>query len=193
MYPELIVLRHGQTEWNLARRWQGALDSPLTAKGEAQARAMGEILSRAGITRNTHAAYVSPLGRAQATARLTLGEDWPATADPRLREIGVGKWEGWLLDDIAAAAGLPDDSTPLDYYELAPGGEGLAGLRDRVSGFLATLGRPSVLVTHGITSRMIRTLATDRDLDRFDEVPGGQGVVFRLRGGAHETLGPHEA
>ena len=190
MYPDLIVIRHGQTEWNLEGRWQGHRDSPLTAMGEDQARAMASVLAREAITQTTHAAFVSPLGRAQATARLTLGADWVATPDPRLREIGVGDWEGWLVDDIAAASGLTAERAPLTFYELAPGGEGLEALRTRVRAFLATLETPSVLVTHGITSRMIRTLATGRDLDRFDEVPGGQGVVYRVRDGAHETLAP---
>lgn len=190
MYPELIVIRHGQTEWNLEGRWQGNLNSPLTDKGEDQARAMGRVLSREAITQASHAAFVSPLGRAQATARLTLGAVWPATPDPRLREIGVGDWEGWLIDDIAAASGAPDEAPALRSYELAPRGEGLEALRVRVRDFLATLETPSVLVTHGITSRMIRTLATGRDLDRFDELPGGQGVVFRVRNGEHEALAP---
>ena len=188
MYPELIVIRHGQTEWNLEGRWQGHRDSPLTAKGEDQARVIGGILARAGITQASHRAYVSPSGRALATARLALGPDWAATPDPRLREIDVGRWEGWLIADIAAEVGLPEDSAPLALYEAIPDGESLEALRDRVQGFLATLDRPSLLVTHGMTSRMIRTLATGRDLDRFDEVPGGQGVVFRVRDGAHETL-----
>ncbi len=188
MYPDLIVIRHGQTNWNLEGRWQGGLDSPLTAKGEDQARAMGRLLARAAITADSHAAFVSPLGRARATARLVLGPDWPAASDARLREIGVGGWEGWLIKDVAEAAGMPDDTAPLAFYEAAPGGEGFACLRDRVLDFLSELDAPSVLVTHGITSRMIRTLATGRDLDRFDELPGGQGVVFRIRDGVHETL-----
>ena len=190
MYPELIVLRHGRTAWNLEGRWQGDRDSPLTALGETQARAMAGVFEAEGITRATHAAFVSPKGRARATARIVLGESWEPAVDPRLREIGVGGWEGWLIADIAAAAGLGGDATPYDLYEAAPGGEGFDGLRARVAGFLASLDRPSVLVTHGITSRMIRTLATGRDLDRFDELPGGQGVVFRVRDGRHEVLGP---
>ncbi len=190
MYPELIVIRHGQTTWNLEGRWQGSRDSPLTAAGEAQARAMGALLVREAITPETHAAFVSPLGRARRTAALALGETWPATADDRLREIGVGAWEGWLIRDVAEAAGLPTDKPPYALYEAAPDGEGFAALRHRVLDFLATLDGPSVLVTHGITSRMIRTLATGRDLDRFDELPGGQGVVYRVRDGAHEALAP---
>ncbi len=190
MYPELIVIRHGQTEWNLARRWQGGLDSPLTDLGRAQAVAMGEILRREGISAASHTAYVSPLGRARETARLVLGEGWLPREDPRLREIGVGGWQGWLMDDIIAASGLSEEATMYDYYSAAPGGEGFEALKVRVLDFLATLTGPSVIVTHGITSRMIRTLATGRDLDRLDEVPGGQGVVFRLRGGEHETLTP---
>ncbi|PIE06938.1 MAG: histidine phosphatase family protein [Rhodobacterales bacterium] len=188
MYPELIVIRHGQTRWNLEGRWQGWRDSPLTARGEEQARAMAEILSREGITAATHKAFVSPLGRARATARLVLGEDWAATPDDRLREIGVGGWEGWLVSDIEKAAGQPDDAAPFAFYDAAPGGEGIPALHDRVRDFLDSLTGPSVLITHGICSRMIRTLATGRTLDRFDELPGGQGVVFRVRDGGHEML-----
>ncbi len=188
MYPELIVIRHGQTEWNLARRWQGGLDSPLTEKGRAQAAAMGEILQREGIGAASHTAYVSPLARARETARLVLGDGWAPHEDRRLREIGVGAWQGWLMDDIMAAAGLPEDASMFDYYTAAPNGEGFEALKVRVLDFLASLTGPCVIVTHGITSRMIRTLATGRDLDRFDELPGGQGVVFRLRDGGHEIL-----
>ena len=85
MYPELIVIRHGQTQWNLEGRWQGHGDSPLTAKGEDQARAIGGILARAGITAESHRAYVSPSGRARATARLALGEGWDPIPDPPSR------------------------------------------------------------------------------------------------------------
>ena len=188
MYPDLIVIRHGQTEWNLEGRWQGSQDSPLTAKGEAQARAMGDIVAREGITARSHATFVSPLGRAQATARLAFGPNWPVTTEKRLREIGVGQWEGWLISKVVEAVGVDDDASPYALYQAAPGGEGLEALRARVLDFLATLTGPSVLVTHGITSRMIRTLATGRDLDRFDELPGGQGIVFRVRDGEHEAL-----
>ena len=117
-----------------------------------------------------------------------LGEGWDPIPDPRLREIDAGRWEGWLLTDIVAEAGLPEDYHPLMLYENIPDGESLEGLRDRARDFLASLDRPSLLVTHGMTSRMIRTLATGRDLDRLDEVPGGQGVVYRVRDGVHETL-----
>ncbi|MEJ1997821.1 MAG: histidine phosphatase family protein [Maritimibacter sp.] len=190
MYPELIVMRHGQTEWNLAGRWQGGLDSQLTEKGRDQAVAMGEILRREGITAASHKTYVSPMGRTRETAELALGDGWARVEDTNLREIGVGGWEGWLVKDIERAAGLPEDSTMFDYYSAAPDGEGFEALRERVLGFLATLTGPSLLITHGMTSRMIRTLATGRDLDRLDELPGGQGVVFRLRDGNHEILTP---
>jgi probable phosphoglycerate mutase len=104
--------------------------------------------------------------------------------------VGVGAWEGWLIRDVADASGLSEDASPYAFYEAAPDGEGLEALRTRVLDFLATLDGPSVLVTHGITSRMIRTLATGRDLDRFDELPGGQGIVYRVRDGGHEMLEP---
>ncbi|MCB2120639.1 MAG: histidine phosphatase family protein, partial [Rhodobacteraceae bacterium] len=49
VYPELYVLRHGETVWNAEGRMQGTLDSPLTERGCAQARRQGEILASLGL------------------------------------------------------------------------------------------------------------------------------------------------
>ncbi|RME18949.1 MAG: histidine phosphatase family protein [Alphaproteobacteria bacterium] len=189
MFPEIVVLRHGQTEWNRARRWQGGLDSPLTALGREQARRMGAVLREAEIGPASHAAFVSPLGRTLETARLALGPDWPLRPDPRLREIGVGAWQGWTLEEIRAAAGLPEGASIFDYYRAAPGGEGFEALAARARAFLESLEGPAVIVTHGMTSRMLRTLASGGDPAQIDALPGGQGVVFRVRAGVHEVLG----
>ena len=82
-YPELLILRHGETEWNREGRMQGALDSPLTYVGRAQALAQGAALRAAGI--GPVRWFSSPQGRALETARLASGEA-RVTADDRLRE-----------------------------------------------------------------------------------------------------------
>jgi glucosyl-3-phosphoglycerate phosphatase len=185
--PELFVLRHGETEWNRAGRMQGALDSPLTELGQAQALQMGALLARHDLA--GHRLYSSPMGRAVATTRLAF--DRPAILDPRLREIEVGLWSGLTRPEILARwPGMSDEEDMLDFYARAPEGEGFDALWDRVCSFLADLTGPAVIVTHGVTSRFLRTAALGLTLADLNEVPGGQGVVFRLRDGVHEVLTP---
>jgi glucosyl-3-phosphoglycerate phosphatase len=183
----LYILRHGETEWNREGRMQGALDSPLTDLGQAQAVAMGALL--AGYDLAGHSLYSSPMGRAVATT--TLAFDRPAILDPRLREIEVGLWSGLTRPEILARwPGMSEEENMLDFYARAPGGEGFDALWDRVCSFLADLTGPAVIVTHGVTSRFLRTAALGLTLADLNEVPGGQGVVFRLQGGEHHTLVP---
>jgi broad specificity phosphatase PhoE len=188
--PELFVLRHGETEWNRARRWQGVLDSPLTEKGRAQALAMGDMLRSAGVTAASHLALSSPQGRAMATARLALDQlARNIQPEPLLREISVGEWAGLTADEIDTRWPGPEDETFLDRYARAPGGEPFDALWDRVGAVLERLTRPTVIVTHGITSRFLRTRAMGLTMADLDELPGGQGIVFRLCQGRHEMIG----
>ena len=187
-YPDLFILRHGETEWNLAKRVQGERDSPLTPLGRAQAAAQGRLLARFGIS--GWDVWTSPQGRAVDTARIALGAESPAMRhDPRLAEITMGRWSGMYRHDIAAVAphlfATPDD---LAWYDHAPDGEGLEALYHRAGAFLAELTGPSVIVTHGITSRMLRCHALGLGPDAFDTLPGGQGVVYHLSGRTQTLL-----
>ena len=165
---------------------QGGLDSPLTALGVAQAHAMGAILRREGALGLP--AFTSPQGRAARTADLALGEG-RARRDPRLREVGVGRFEGRLLSELTAEHPyLFDEGAPMDWYFDAPGGEGFEGLHARASAFLGDLTGPAVVVCHGITARVLRGLVLGLDRDAMAGLPGGQGVVWRLSGGRHEVL-----
>lgn len=186
--PDLLVLRHGETEWNRAGRLQGGIDSALTPAGVAQGERQRAILDSLGATADW-AWYASPQGRAWRTAEIARGPDGPPiTPDPRLREIGIGDWAGRLRDEIAAERPGVFAGPPLMWYDDAPGGEGLTCLAARVGEFLASLHRPSVIVTHGITSRMLRCLALGLPATRFNRLEGGQGVVFRIAGGQSERL-----
>jgi len=96
----ILLARHGETPWNAEGRYQGQEDIPLSAVGEAQARALGERLAAVAIDR----AVASPLSRAATTARFALGAaraDMLST-DPGLMEIAHGEWEGLLASEIAA-------------------------------------------------------------------------------------------
>ena len=187
-FPPVFVLRHGQTEWNVAHRFQGRLDSPLTALGRAQASEQNRILATQNLTGFT--AYSSPQGRAFHSASIALLGLVPAIhTDTRLSEIGVGAWEGMKRADIQMDGPLDEsEESALDLYERAPQGEGFAALRERCTEFLLDLKGPAVLVTHGITSRMLRLVLTDRDTSEIGCLPGGQGVVFHLQDGVHRQV-----
>ena len=184
MYPELYILRHGETVWNAENRMQGELNSPLTAKGEAQAARQGVLLQNLDLA--GFAMICSPQGRAVQTAGIALGSiAQDITTDARLREIGVGDWSGVHRDDLPLGDG-PDAF--LDQYEAAPNGEGIAAVGTRIAAFLADLQGPAVLVTHGITSRVLRhTVAGDAAI-ATTSIHGGQGCVYHLNNGVQKLL-----
>lgn len=185
--PDLLILRHGETEWNLAGRMQGALDSPLTERGRAQAAAQGRLLAQFGIDGWT--AWSSPQGRARSTAEIALGTSARLRFDSRLVEIGMGQWTGLQRTQIATEVPhLFESDTDLTWYDHAPEGEGLQALYTRTGAFLDTLSGPAVIVTHGITSRMLRCHALGRGPDAFADLPGGQGVVYHLSGAVQTCL-----
>ena len=87
----IILVRHGETEWNLQNRLQGHKNSPLTLNGKKQALAVNKALSRFEI----NAAYTSPLKRAADTAEIILeGRNIQAIKLNNLKEIFLGPWEG---------------------------------------------------------------------------------------------------
>ena len=187
-YPELYILRHGETAWNAEGRMQGVLNSALTETGRAQAARQAEILT--GIDLADFDILSSPQGRAFETAAIALARQvGHLRTDDRLAEIGVGQWSGKLRSTLAIGNNFvegPDGA--IELYEQAPGGEGFSALELRCRGFLASLTRPSVLVTHGITSRMLRATVTGVGRAGLADMGGGQGVVYHLLNGVQKRL-----
>ena len=97
--PRLLLVRHGETDWNRQGRFQGQIDIPLNANGRAQAEAAGSFLASVSI----HRAYTSPMARPRQTAERILASHpgVPLTASRGLVEIGHGLWEGRLEQEIA--------------------------------------------------------------------------------------------
>ncbi|SEO13445.1 probable phosphoglycerate mutase [Paracoccus alcaliphilus] len=180
MYPDLYLMRHGQTEWNLAGRLQGRLDSPLTDKGIAQAERQRGLVAGVDAAR-----YASTQGRAQASARIVF--DGAAFAgDDRLVEIDIGDHAGSSY--AALRARMPEIFTGgrLDWYDRVPGGEGFSGLEARCRAFLDGLTGPALIVTHGITLRMLRVLALGWPMARLPHYSVEQGAVHVIRDGRSE-------
>ena len=127
----LLLVRHGQSEWNRVRRFQGANDVGLSDTGRAQAEALGRAV-RSGY--RVAVAYVSPMRRARETAEIALA----GTAIARvpledLRELSLGEWEGRTVDEVRALEGDPYRAwvrAPLDCPP--PGGEALPEVSTRV-------------------------------------------------------------
>jgi probable phosphoglycerate mutase len=107
MPSRLLLVRHGQSEWNAVGRWQGQADPPLTDVGRAQARAAALVIG------GVDAVFSSDLQRARETAELIaayIGVG-PVIAEPGLRERDAGEWSGLTRDEIHERypGYLPDD------------------------------------------------------------------------------------
>src|SRR5204863_10158848 len=97
--PDLLIIRHGESEWNVEKRWQGWLDAPLTAQGRRQASARAHALLRTGFAPTV--VHCSDLGRAQHTAEIVARVLGVAIRPDRgLRERSGGDWEGFTADEI---------------------------------------------------------------------------------------------
>ena len=96
----LVLIRHGQTEYNATGRMQGQLDTELSAVGREQARAAAEVLAEWNVSR----VIASDLDRAQETARI-LAAPWgiEVETDRRLRETDLGAWQGASHQEVDAA------------------------------------------------------------------------------------------
>ncbi|ABL69848.1 histidine phosphatase family protein [Paracoccus denitrificans] len=182
-WPDLYLMRHGQTVWNAEGRMQGRLDSPLTPLGEAQARRL------AWLVRDLRGAarYASTAGRARQTAGIVFGGRG-FTLDERLHEIDIGAFAGRLSSDLRAAHPEVFACGGLGWYDRAPGGEHFSGLEARVRAFLGDLTGPALIVTHGITLRMLRLVAMGLPLERLAEMPVMQGALHLVSGGRHRVF-----
>lgn len=186
-YPTLWFLRHGQTEWNRADRMQGQLDSPLTDQGIAEARRQALILP--SILAKGPDIWVSPLGRARQTADIALAGRAYRT-DPRLMEIHAGAWQGQTREDLRATQPSWAGRNPsgLEIYQSAEGGEGSEAFAARISAFLASLTKPTVIVAHGLLGQVLRAQVRGLDQDAACTLSNLQGVVYHLENGVETVL-----
>ena len=162
----LVLLRHGQTDWNLHHRYQGISDIPLNATGEEQARSANKLMK----PYHFDAVYCSDLDRAKTTARLALKDVFPYEKikfDRRLRERCFGSYEGGPYDK----ADLPDEyrrameADPENFK--FPEGESLNDVKNRLEPFYREVlqNHPDdtvLLVAHGSLLSMLLFLVEDK-------------------------------
>jgi broad specificity phosphatase PhoE len=179
---ELLIIRHGESEWNVEKRWQGWLDAPLTARGLQQARDRAAALVRSGFA--PAVVHCSDLGRARQTAKLIAGALGVSTRpDPGLRERSGGEWEGFTADEI-------DDRWPGQRMAwrngeitTMPGGEDDATVLARFDRAIATAvatGTPALVVTH---HGILRLAATRAGADVHTLIPNLGGYWFTVDNG----------
>jgi broad specificity phosphatase PhoE len=154
----LLLIRHAETSWNAAGRWQGHGDPPLSERGVAQANALAQELAREAID----VIVSSDLRRAAETAAmLGRARGLEPLLNPRLRELDLGNWEGLTRDQIASSAGDVLRRFDAGDLDVRPGdGESLREIEQRARSAVCELvdaypDRRLAVVTH---LGVIRTL-----------------------------------
>lgn len=155
----LLLIRHARSTWNAEGRWQGWADAPLSPSGAAQARALGEMIARAGEA--FAGAVSSDLARSAETARIVaevlgLGE---VAVEPDLRERDVGDWSGRTTEEIELIWPGAIAAWRAGRLDRPPGGEHEPSFRARVAGAVERLAArpdgPLLVITHGGVIRAI--------------------------------------
>lgn len=183
----MLLLRHGQSEWNAQRRWQGTADPPLTGLGRQQAQTTGEVLDRLGVT--FAGVWSSDLRRAQATAQILARrlELRRVVIEPDLREAHAGEWEGMTPDEIERAwpGYLAGHHRPPRFE---PFHDVVTRVTRALRGVAGSVSEPSavaLVVTH---SGVIRSIV--RELGRVDgRIPNMGGVWLNVTRSPATELG----
>jgi len=170
----LLVLRHGQSEWNAVGRWQGQADPPLSDEGQLQAADAGLLLG------TFDAIWASDLERASLTAGIIAAiiGIGPVLLDQRLRETHVGPWEGLTHDEVNT--GWPGF---LDTHRRPDGFEPYDDAAVRMCAAFTDIaaanpGGEILVISHGGAIRAVRRLLGAPDA----RMPNLGGSWFTVRG-----------
>lgn len=168
---ELLLIRHGQTPWNAAGRWQGHGDPALSPLGRSQAESLAAALAR---QEGFAAIVASDLRRARQTAELLARPlAVPIELDGRLRELDVGRWTGLTRSEIEARDGDALLAFESGDPDVRPGGgESRNEIRRRARAAVHDLrarfaGQRLVVVTHLGVIRALLPGAEPKHADCF--------------------------
>ncbi len=188
----LIIIRHGETNWNRIGRLQGQRDTPLNDTGREQARrngtALGRYLSSVDMTPEDFTWFSSPLSRTRETLDLVLenlpAKDIPYRFDDRLKEFTFGDWEGQVLSDLKRTVPDAYRARRADKWHFQPpNGESYQMLRDRVSPWLDETSGNLIAVTHGGVIRVLWHLLEQRAKEQVTEEVVRQDRIYVFRNG----------
>ena len=154
---DIILARHGETEWNVGEVFRGRADIDLNETGRKQAKLLGEYLSEASI----EAVYSSPLKRALNTAKAVAGHHHLSVeVTPHLNDLNFGEWEGLQVDEVKQRYPQAFElwATRPEKVRL-PGGETLDEVSDRamkvVNGAVVSHTGTVFLVTHRVVIKVL--------------------------------------
>lgn len=190
----LYFCRHGETEANVEKRFQGRTrDTALTPLGEQQARNVAMILGE-DVPAFADLAYVaSPLPRALRTMEIIRGGlGLPKdgyTTDDRLMEIDLGTWDGLTDEQAKALDPAKFSERGNDKWNVrVPGGENYEEVAARATDWIHGLTADTFAVSHGAFTRILRGLFADNTWRQMSALDEPQGVVFRVRGNTVKRL-----
>lgn len=171
----LILVRHGESEWNRIGRYQGQLDAPLSDLGLRQAEALADRLS----TETLDAIYTSPLQRARRTAEAIARRhpDVPFEESAALLEIHHGDWQGLYADDVREkyAEELEEWRTFPTRAQM-PNGESFSNILKRTLNFRERVCREFgsdatvVVSTHDVVVKILIAEALGMHMDRINRL-----------------------
>jgi len=171
---EILLIRHGETEWNREEVFRGRADVPLSARGREQARLLGEALKGSGV----RAVYSSPLSRARQTAdplANALGVE--VQIEERLVDLSFGRWESRTRAEVEKEDPALYSAWLTEPQEFrAPDGESLANVIARAwpaMGEIAALhkGGRAAIVTHRVVCKVLLCAA----------LGAGEAAFWRVR------------
>ena len=181
---EIILVRHGETEWNLKNKLQGHKNSPLTLNGKKQALEVKNALDCYEI----HGAYVSPLKRAVDTMEIILGDrKVQAIKSNNLKEISLGPWEGKTKE--ATKKSHPEEYEKFWHQQdkfLLGGAESYHQLQKRLVSELKSIfkketSKTILVVTHWIAIKAVIAYFTSTPLRQLSTMPDlGNGEFLTL-------------
>lgn len=189
----LYLIRHGETDWNRAQRYQGQRDIPMNDTGRAQARRNGTVLKDTLSAAAELDFVTSPLSRAIETMQIlrgAMGLDAMAyRTDAQLLELHYGHWEGHLASTLADVDPVGVAAKARNPFAWRPtGGESYSDLMGRIKTWLTTLECDTVAVTHGGVSRVARGAVLNLDVSEVPTLEVPQDKILVLRNGTMSWL-----
>lgn len=180
---KLLLTRHGQTDWNIAGRYQGQSDIPLNQTGWSQAEGLAKRLS----TETIHAIYSSDLSRAKDTAQaIAKFHQIEIQTDSRWRELSFGDWEGMNYKEMSAHSPDIFSKWMIDPQHIStPNGETLYELSERVKSTFDEIknkhnDQTVLVVSHSGTLQALLVTLLSVDLNRYWQFKISQASLSEL-------------